>query len=325
MKAFCSAWLATVVSVAAAASAQAGGVTMAHSFPDGHPVATWAEDFARCMEDNAGLHLEVIGGGALGGPRDIVEGVTFGHLSYAIVPAWALSPQVDGIDALSVPGVAGSPSSLAERSGSDAFVDAVDEMTRDAIGASVLAVGWDFSALVGTRNALENPGGHAIRPNSPGTEALFRSIGIDPVPLSSREVFSALSVGITDGAILPTETASTLVKDGLVEAALVGDDYAPFASPYLLVMGADFGGSIDLSMGGAVRNCRESAQTFTETNYKALLELQSDANALGVDTLDTSGVLKRLWGDTLLESSASLGAGFDGTDSLSEALSPNFP
>lgn len=310
------------VAVLAHSEAAAGGLTLAHSFPESHPGAIWAESFARCAEESVGVYFEVLGGGALGAPSEIVDGVLAGHLGVAIVPLWTLSTRAPSLNALAIPGVTGEVVSLAERSESEAFLTAINEATQsEGLPVQVLALGWDFASLVGTRAALASPAGSRMIPDSPATAALFTAVGVEPVRMNWAEVASALQYGATDGAVLPTELASDLVRSGAVEAIVATPDLAPFAAPYLLIIGEQVSRDLGDSVPDALRAaCQAPAGAFTETNLEMHREFESAAIETGTENVGESSEVRMVWEDAMRASSADWRSGLGIGNHLLDAL-----
>jgi TRAP-type C4-dicarboxylate transport system substrate-binding protein len=219
---------------------------------------------------------------------------------------WALSTRAPSLNALAAPGVTGEAVSLAERAESEAFLAAINEATKlEALPVQVLALGWDFASLVGTRAALESPAGSRMIPDSPATAALFAAVGVEAVRMSWAEVASALQYGATDAAVLPTELASDLVRSGAVEAIFAAPDVALFAAPYLLIMGEqvsrDFGDSVPDALRAA---CQAPAGEFTETNLQMQREFQSAAIETGTENVGENSEVRMAWEEAMRASSA---------------------
>ena len=298
------------LAMVAAGPAHAGGLTLAHPYFEGGAVDTWARELADCGERVTGIPIEVIGGGKLGRSNDVADAVADGLIDMAILPPGALDKRWPEVSALDQPGQVYDPQDMTKLSESQTFIERLNSMGGRTNDLQLVAVGWRHAILVGAGSGLEELQGKKLGVHD-GTilEALER-IGADPVLIPASELLPALQYGAVDGVIVDAETAWH--AEGTFKELQWSADFAPFASPIVVVMNAATGDAFGEDLSSRISTeCLYATHEFNVRAIDNISLLARDATVFPVseaerevlrDSLQDVGSIR--WADHDLVDSA---------------------
>lgn len=178
---------------------------VAHVFPESSPVHEAAQAFAEDLKarTDGSVEVTVFPGGALGGDREMGEGLTRGDLDCAMLnhPAAGMDPRLQlGF----LPYIVSSYDGADELFYGDGLIAQKDREVLDELGVHALAFYEnDFRGLTNNRRTITSPddlNGLKIRvPELPAYVNLFQAWGAQPLPIAFPELYTALQQGTVDG------------------------------------------------------------------------------------------------------------------------------
>lgn len=178
---------------------------LAHVFPESSPVHEAATTFAEDVETrtDGSVDVTVFPGGALGGDREMGEGLIRGDLDCAMInhPAAGIDPRLQlGF----LPYIVSSYDAADELFYGDGLIAQNDREVLDELGVHALAFYEnDFRGLTNDQRPVTSPEdlqGLKIRvPELPAYVNLFEAWGAQPLPIAFPELYTALQQGTVDG------------------------------------------------------------------------------------------------------------------------------
>lgn len=178
---------------------------LAHVFPESSPVHEAAQAFAEDVDarTEGSVEVTVFPGGALGGDREMGEGITRGDLDCAMInhAAAGMDPR---LQAGFLPYIVSSYEGADEVFYGDGIIAERDRELLDELGIQALAFYEnDFRGLTNKVRPVESPEdlqGLKIRvPELPMYVNLFQAWGAQPLPIAFPELYTALQQGTVDG------------------------------------------------------------------------------------------------------------------------------
>jgi TRAP-type C4-dicarboxylate transport system substrate-binding protein len=205
---------ALIALAAPAGAAEVTEIFLAHTRPHdaaAEPEAAAADEFKRQVEQHSTGRLKVgiFPDGHLGGNRDMVRLVKRGIIQAAIVTVGGIASDYPLITAVEMPFALASPEA-ADRVFDGPFGQALaaDIAKRTAFTVLAFGDGGGFYLVTNDRRPVRNPADMQdlkIR-SIPGVavfDAMIRGLGGTPVPVSSRQEYTALATHVLDGRMGP--------------------------------------------------------------------------------------------------------------------------
>ncbi len=242
-------FVATAVAATAALSAGAAfaqgkevkmGYALAVNSHYGAAANAWAEAVEK--DTNGAIKIKQFPSSALGGERELIEGLQLGTVEVAIVSTGALSNFVPDV------GVVDIPFLFRDTQHARAVMDGAfgQELLAKFTKRGLVALAWGeqgFRHLTNNKHAVKNVAdlkGLKIRvTENPVHITAFRTLGASPTPMSWPEVIGALQQGTIDGQENPISVlTSTKLWQVQKHLTLTSHVYAPVA---LLVSPAFWG------------------------------------------------------------------------------------
>lgn len=222
--------------VLSALGASAGGLTLAHPWGPGSDPDIWARKFSDCAVNSAGFYIEVVGGGAFGGPAELAEGTAWGKIDISLVPVTALEWVWPELAMLDRPFLVGDPGALAEASSDIDLLRHLDSFGHER-NLRLLGLGWGHGVLIGRHGISE--GGDVIAASSPITARMLDMRGNRAVSVPAAEIFLAIQHGAIEGAVTGLSIAQGVLRENRGIAIYGEPGQSPFAMPYAMVMNAE--------------------------------------------------------------------------------------
>ena len=129
--------------------ALAGGLVLAHAYPEGSGTGQWAQEFGRCVQERTGQYVEIVPDRLVGESWEIAARVVQGDMDMAILPAWAASEFWPGAKALTLPGVMTSSKTLLNWSNKEEVLQVIQDGLDEHRSVGVVALGWQYGLLIG--------------------------------------------------------------------------------------------------------------------------------------------------------------------------------
>ena len=225
--------------------AQAGGLVLAHAYPEGSATDQWAREFGQCAQERTGQYVEIVPDRLVGEPLEIAARVVHGDMDMAILPAWAANEFWPGAKALTLPGVMTNSNTVLNWSNNADVLQAIQEGLDEYRSVSVVALGWQYGLLVGGARSmqgwqgLQGFDGARVASYSSEVSAMLNELGAEPVEYSWYDSLSALEWGELDGLFVPAEWADRLVTDGIAGSIYYTENFVPFKEAQLVVFGGE--------------------------------------------------------------------------------------
>lgn len=267
--------------VGVAASAATGPITIKVGFSPGpgEPLAVAGDRFASDVGkfSNGAMTVNVYPGGQLGGEAEMVQAVSDGNLTMAIVNTGTMVRYEKNLGMLQLPFLANTPEGLLKAANSKVVQQLIAGLPSKS-GLRVLAF------LEGTPRDLvmrDKPirtvadlKGMKIRAlQSPITVAFVQAIGAVPVALPVTQVYQALQTGLIDGSdSTPTDAAGL----SYAEVAKYCIKLHWTATPYSVVIGEKTWQGLTPSQQEIIKRAITDV-----TSYEATLQRTALANAYG--------------------------------------------
>lgn len=163
--------------------------------------------FAQLLEEksNGRIKTELYHSGALGGERDIIEGLGMGSIDYAYTAAAPLAGFVPEFNLLELPYLAENAEAIEAKLdgpfGDQLFV-LLDKI--GIVGLGFFDAGYRQMETEKPVKGLEDMRGLKIRVmESPVFLDTFKALGALPTPMSFTEIYTALEQGVIDGIEVP--------------------------------------------------------------------------------------------------------------------------
>jgi TRAP-type C4-dicarboxylate transport system substrate-binding protein len=288
-----------------ASSAHAGGLTLAHPYFEGGAIDAWARELADCGERVTGIPIEVIGGGKLGRSHDVADAVADGLIDMAILAPGALDKRWPEMSGLDQPGQVYDPQDMTKLSESQTFIESLNSMGGGRNDLQLVAVGWRHQILVGTGSGLEELQGKKLGVHDSTILEALQRIGANPVLIPPSEVLPALQYGAVDGAIVDAEMASQAVDEKAFKELQWSPDFAPFASPIVVLMNTATGEAFDEDLSSRISaECLYATHDFNARAIDNISMLARDAAVFPVSEAERellrnslADVRSARWGD----------------------------
>ena len=240
---------------------QAAELRLAHSYPEGSLIDDWARNFSRCVMKTMDVPVRVIGDGRLGRPNDLGQAVVDGLIDLTLLPAADLATQWKEMAALAYPGLVYDPKDMMKLSGSKEFIRRLNEIG-DGPGFELIALGWQYKVMVSDAKEWADLQGRKVSTADMATSNLVTSMGGRAINIPSLDIYPALHWGVIDGAIVDAEFVREFLPPGIGNSVYWSSDFAPFASPIVIVMnrwsagalGGDIGRRLAADCGHDVTN-----------------------------------------------------------------------
>lgn len=147
------------------------------------------------------IQIEIVGGGQLGGERDLVEGMQLGTIEMASTANMVLSNFMPEFAVLDLPYMFGDYAAAYKVLDSDAIAEVIEKFASEQ-GVRILAYhNGGFRQTAGNKaiNSLADFSGMKIRvPESDIYSDTFNALGASPVPLAYTDTFTALQQKTVD-------------------------------------------------------------------------------------------------------------------------------
>ena len=201
--------------LAAIQRGQAGELVLTHPYPEHHRVAEWAQGFAACAAQAAGVSINVVPDAKYGYAEEIARATAEGLVDFSIVPAWALQklwPEAAGLDQ---PGQVLDPMDLLKLSADLEFLKWISNRATELPNypgerrgtMALLSIAWEFDSLIGTESSLQNLKGKKLLIYGIEEEALLTTFGATGADVSYDDIVPAMKHGAIDAAVVETEVA----------------------------------------------------------------------------------------------------------------------
>ena len=281
--------------LAAAAPANAGGLSLAHSYRVGSDVDRWVREFSQCAERESGIYIEVFSSGSFGRSRDLAAGVTFGKIDITVLPTEYLREFWPALAALDQPALIPDPQLLAEVSGDPELISRIDRM-RENRELRLLGIGWQHMVLLTNNLDPNDLSGSIIRALDERTQKFLSELGANPIPIPLNETFPAMQFGKIDGAVVGLSSARRILQERGARGVILDRDFSPFAVPFALVMNANSArlGRDDL-VEFLVERCSETTQEFNLREVEQLREFIENAANGGSAILQPDPWVRDMW------------------------------
>ena len=306
--------LCAIALVASIGFSHAGGLTLAHPYPEGSAVDQWARELSACLDSRSGMFVDVIGGAKLGRSDDIADAIRAGYVDMAIVPARSLGRQWPALSRLGQSEPIPDPAQMMRLSQSTGFLERINQIGAKRFELVVLSVGWQFSALVGKDGRLEDGALRAARFFVPGPskgeergdflQEMIRRVGAEPAPLDARDIDSALRYHAFDGGVVDVEMARRAMSQRGFDQLQWSQDHAAFASPVIVLMSANSYASKEIlsrfeRLFSGPDGCLATTTRFNQRSVAEMQNLVDEARQAGIRVTPVSAVWRDAYRETI--------------------------
>jgi hypothetical protein len=299
---FYSTAAAISLAMTAVEPACAGGLTLAHPYyySGSDAIDTWARNLSACAEEVTGIHVEVIGGGKLGRPRDLADAVAGGLIDMALLPAGALDKRWPELSGLDRPGLVYDPQDRMKLSQSRTFIESLNNLAGRDHDLELVAVGWRYAIPVSAASGLEDLRGKKLGVRDVKTRKVLERVGADAVQIPASEIMLALRYGAIDGAIVDADVVRSGVGRGGFKELQWSPDFAPFASAVVLVMNSITAETFGENLPSRISiECLHVTREFNAGELEEMARLTNDARAKDAKVSSVSEAERERWRNAL--------------------------
>lgn len=273
-------WLAAAVTTGVLAMGTAAAQTplkMAYALSEDSHYGAGAAAFVEAMADNEDFVIEQFPNSALGGEREVIEGLQLGTVDVALVSTGAILNFVPETGVFDIPFLFRDLEHARNVLDSDIGAGMLEEFPKHGL----VALAWGeqgFRHLTNSKRAVETPEdikGLKIRiTENPIHLEAFRELGVLATPMAWPEVATALQQGTIDGQENPLSViVSTKMWQLQDYLSLTGHVYAP---ALILISPLVYDGLSD-----------EEKEQFLEAGKTAALAMRDYVDTVEQDGLET--------------------------------------